>query len=134
MVSFSFESLTERRAQTGSMFTTIGGPRLTILLELQSLRHEDFNAPFCVPGVVSVDKLLGCMITAGLDLDLVVGREVTLACNVGEEVRDVAKVWLLRTDVAVKRNVDRVQFRGHGKRGLTAGYCQWIAAGVNTAR
>ena len=71
------------------------------LLCVHPFRHEALNAPRSVPVVVVVNEITSAIFGGGLDLDLVVRGEVTLAGYVGEEVRYIAECRLLGTNVAI---------------------------------
>ena len=86
---------------------------LALVFEIEPFRHEVLDTPMGIPRVILLDDLPGGILAGRLDFDLVVGRQVSLAGNVGKQMRDVAEIWLLRTDVAVQRNGTRLQSRGH---------------------
>ena len=81
---------------------------LAFVFEVEPFRHEVLDAPMGIPRVILLNDLPGDILAGCLDLDLVVCREVSLAGNVGKQMRDVAEIWLLRTDVAVQRNGTRL--------------------------
>lgn len=117
------------KRRTGSRAGTIARLGLAPVFRFQAIRHKVLNGPTSIPSIVFFDEASGCLFGARFDLDVVVSRQVTLTGNVCKQMRDIAEVWLLRTDVAMKENIVGHQFRGHWQS-VERDYGQELPTGV----
>lgn len=96
--------------------TSIGAAtplRFPFLFQIEAVRHQVFDTPASIPGIILLNQMPGGILTTGLDLDLIICREMAFTGNVSEQVRHITEIWLLNTDVAVKWNTAP---RGHAVR------------------
>lgn len=78
---------------------------LLLLLLIQTIPHQVLDAMSLLPFLILCVDLVSCGVLARVDAHLKVITQMALAGDVGEQVTEVGKGWLLRADIAVEWNL-----------------------------